>query len=72
MKFTEISRTATAGGEVLSTYNIGNLTVHLTSRFNNKVTLEDAMYQLALQRLRSQNKSERGQREGGHFDEDVV
>jgi len=56
MKFTEISRTATDSGEVLSTYDIGNLTIHLTSRFNDKTNLEDIMYQLALQHLRSQKK----------------
>ena len=71
MKFKEISRTV-APNEVRSTYTVGNLTVNLTSRFTDKVTLEDAMYQLALQRLRSQNKLGKGQIKGGHFDENVV
>ena len=72
MKFQEVSRTATANGEVQSTYTDGNLSVHLTSRFNNEVTLEDALYQVVLQRLRSQNKLERRQDDSGIINKNVV
>ena len=72
MKFTEVSRNVLTDGEVLSIYIIGNLTINLFSRFNDKVTLEDAMYQVILHQLYSQNKLERGQVESGHFDESVV
>ena len=72
MKFQELSRTATPG-EVRSSYAVaGNLTVHLTSRFNGKVSLEDAMYQIVLQQLRSQKEPEGRQSRDGLVDEKVV
>ena len=72
MKFKKVSRTATANGEVQSTYTVGNLTVHLTSRFDNKISLEDAIYQIALQRLYSQKKLDGRQNEYGHIKPDMV
>lgn len=66
MKLQELSRTI-APGEVRSSYTVGNLTLNLTSRFNDKIALEDAMYQIVLQRLRSQKKSEGRQRRGWKF-----
>jgi hypothetical protein len=71
MKFQEISR-ATTNGEVQSTYEFGNLTIHLTSRFSNEFPLEDAIYEIVLQRLRSQKKSEGRQNTDGKLDKDVV
>lgn len=71
MKLQELSRTITAG-KVRSSYTVGNLTLNLTSRFNGKIALEDAMYQIVLQRLRSQKKSEGSQNEDGNFDRKMV
>ena len=71
MKFQEINRTVEAN-EVRSTYTVGNLTVHLTSRFNNKINLEDAIYQIVLHQLRSKNKLEREQVESGNVNKNVL
>ena len=71
MKFQELNRTI-ASNEVRSTYNIDNLIINLTSRFNNEVMLEDAIYQIVLQRLRSKNKPERRQDDGGNVNTNVV
>ena len=71
MKIQELNRKIESG-EVRSTYAVGNLIVSLTSRFSDKVSLEDEMYQIVLQRLRSQNKSEGRQNQGGHRKENVV
>ena len=71
MKFQELSRTV-VNGEARSTYEVGNLTVHLTSRFNNKVALEDAMYEIVLQRLRSHKEPEGRQNTNGNLDWKVV
>ena len=71
MSFKEVSRTV-ASDEVRSTYNVGNLTVHLTSRFSDKISLEDAIYQIILQRLRSQNKFEKEQDKGGNVNKNVL
>lgn len=70
-KFQELSRTET-NGEVQSTYEVGNLTIHLTSRFNGKHALEDAMYEIVLQHLRSQKEPERRQAEDGLSDKKAV
>ena len=72
MNFTEVSRTATADGEVLSTYTVGNLTINLTSRFNDKTNLEDIMYQIILQRLRSQKNLEGRQDIDGNVNKNGV
>jgi hypothetical protein len=71
VKFQEITR-ETTNGEVRSTYEVGNLTVHLTSSFKNKFPLEDAMYEIVLQRLRSQKKSEGRQTDDGQSNKVVV
>ena len=71
MKFQEINRIV-ALDEVRSTYTVGNLVVNLTSRFSDKVTLEDEIYQIILQRLRSKKKSNETQSEGRHFDENML
>lgn len=71
MKFKELSRT-TSSNEVRSSYEYGNMTINLTSRFKNEFPLEDAMYEIILQRLRSQNKSERGHKGAGLSIQDVV
>jgi len=71
MKIQELTRT-TANGEIKSSYSFGNLTVHLTSRFNDKIPLEDAMYQIILQRLRSQKESEGRQDDDRKFNNYVV
>ena len=66
MKFRELNR-AIVNDEVQSSYEFGSLTVHLTSRFNNKVSLEDAMYDIVLQRLRSHSSHDPlGNPEGRH------
>ena len=72
MKFTEVSRTATDSGEVLSIYNVGNTIINLTSRFNDKIQLEDAMYQIILQRVRSQKQSEEKQEYDRKFNNYMV
>ena len=66
MEVQEITRTA-SNGEVKSSYKVGKLTVHLTSRFNNKIPLEDALYQIILQRLRSSKESEGRQNDDRKF-----
>jgi hypothetical protein len=59
-------------GEVRSSYDFGNLTVRLTSRFSDKGNLEDALYDIALQQLRSQKNREGRQRGNGHADAEAV
>ena len=71
MKLQEIARTST-DNEVETIYKFGNLTVNLTSRFSNKFPLEDAMYEIVLQRLRSQKKSEGRQTDDGQSNKVVV
>jgi len=71
VKFQELRRT-TANAEVRSSYAAGNLTINLTSRFSNNVTLEDAMFEIILHRLRSQEKSEGRQDDSGLSDENVI
>jgi hypothetical protein len=71
MKIQELTRT-TNNGEVKSTYSVGNLTVHLTSRFSDKVSLEDAMYQIILQRLRSKKEPEGRQHDDRKFNNYMV
>ncbi len=71
MKLKELNRTV-ENGEVRSSYSFGNLTVHLTSRFSDKGELEDALYEIALQRLRSQEKSEGRQHDNGHIGDEAV
>ena len=70
-KFQELSRVATPG-KVQSSYAIGNLTLHLTSRFRDEVVLEDAMFDIIMNRLRSQEKSEAKEAYNGLSDEKVV
>lgn len=70
-RFQELSRIE-SNGEVMSTYEVGNLIVHLTSRFSDKVSLEDAMYEIVLQRLRFQKEPEGRQDVNGILDKNVV
>ena len=71
MEFQELNRTV-APNEVRSIYTNGNLTINLTSRFNDNISLEDAIYQIVLQRLLSQNKPERRQDDSGIINKSVV
>ena len=71
MKFKELSRKIESG-EVISSYTTGNLTIHLTSRFNNKFALEDAMYQIIQQQLRSHKELEGRQDVDGNLDKKIV
>ena len=72
LKFDELNRT-TSNTEARTTYNAGkNLTIHLTSRFTDKVKLEDTLYDIILQQLRINEQSKQKQLVDGHLGSKAV